>query len=430
MKYSNRNTRSLILLLAAVSICIGGSCTTNFESGVIADREETLSEMSDPEFAPVFKMIESAPGSANGHVLLASLYIKRARRTGDFSLNKKAESAIGKALALEPQHAMARKLNASLLATFHRFSEAREAAKELQKEFPDDSFVYGVLTDANAELGKYPEAVESAQKMVDLKPNSSSYARVGHLRSLHGDHEGAVEMLRLAVKTTDPADREAQSWGLVQLGKEHFMAGDLAKAEKAIDEALTILPDYITALTEKGRMRAAAGDHAAAESCLLRARDAAPQHETLILLGDLKQLQGKSDEAADLYRQGEDLARGADGDIHRFALLWADHNTRLDEALKVATDDYAVVKDIYAADILAWCLFKKGRLDEAKKAIDEAMRLKTNDARILYHAGMIEKARGNNAEARRFLANALEINPHFDLLQAEAAKNNLAELGG
>ena len=85
-------------------------------------------------------------------------------------------------------------------------------------------------------------------------------------------------------------------------------------------------------------------------------------------------------------------------------------------------------KDIFTADTLAWVLYKKGNFAEAKKASVEAMRLKTGDARILYHAGMIEKELGNKTEAAKLLKKALETNPKFDLLQMEIAQKALQEL--
>ena len=88
-----------------------------------------------------------------GYTQLAAIYIKRARATGDFSLNSKAQTAIDKALEIAPEEGAARKLKSSLHLTFHRFAEALELGKKLQTEFPTNAFIYGVLTDANAELG-------------------------------------------------------------------------------------------------------------------------------------------------------------------------------------------------------------------------------------------------------------------------------------
>src|SRR5262249_23536591 len=228
-----------------------------------------------------------------GYLQLAAIYIRRARETGDFNVNRKAMSAVDQALEKEPESIPARKLKFSLLATFHRFSEAREMAAGLRDQYPSDPFAYGILTDANGERGDYDAAHRAAQKMIDLKPNSSSYARVGHLRSLYGNHSGAIEMMTLAAQTADPRDKEAQSWCLVTMGKEFFKAGEFEKSEKVLDEAIQISPDYGLALVEKARVRAAKGDYQGAADYLAKSQSHFPSPESLILSGDLFATQGK-----------------------------------------------------------------------------------------------------------------------------------------
>lgn len=227
-------------------------------------------------------------------------------------------------------------------------------------------------------------------------------------------------MLTLAARVSDPQDKEAQSWCLVQLGKEYFKAGDLGRAEKAADESLEILPGYTLALIEKARILAALDDLENALASLTRVRF--PSVEKLILEGDIYFKMGRNEQAQNSYLAAEELARVSDGDMHRFSLLWADHDTRSAEALQIAEEDYASNKDIYAADIYAWCLLKNGRAREAKKVIVNAMRLDSKDARILYHAGMIEKQLGNHKGGNRLLAEALRLNPVFDLVQAANAR--------
>ena len=421
------------MLLGAVSLsllCIfSWSCSSRhatFGSTTLVD--ESAADASDPQITAALKVINEQPQSDKGYLQLAALYIRRARETGDFNINRKAMSAVDQALEREPGSIAARKLKFSLLATFHRFGEARDMAAELRDQYPDDPYAYGILTDANVELGDYDAALQAAQKMIDLKPNSSAYARVGHLRSLYGNHSGAIEMMTLAARTADPRDKEAQSWCLVTMGKEFFKAGEFEKAEKVFDEALQISPGYGLALVEKARVRAALGDYQVAADYLSRSQLRFPSPESLILSGDLYAIQGKKEEAEEKYREAEEVARGLEGDLHRFALLWADHDTRLEESLELAKNDYAINKDIYAADILAWCLYKNGRLSEAQLAIDQAMRLNTNDARILYHAGMISKAMGDGKNARRLLTLSLQTNPGFDLLQVGNARAALANL--
>ena len=58
----------------------------------------------------------------------------------------------------------------------------------------------------------------------------------------------------------------------------------------------------------------------------------------------------------------------------------------------------------------------------------EALALGTRDAKLLYHAGMIEAALGNDAAARRYLEDALATDPSFDPLAVRTARTTLAEL--
>ena len=417
-----------ILFTAAIA---GSSCSTSVAGGEVADGSHTsfITE-TDPELHSALALIDKAPDSKMAYNNLAVLYIKRARNTGDFGLYLKAEAAVEKALKVDPADGSTRKLHASLSLTFHRFSEALERGNALDREFPNDAFVKGVLTDAHIELGNYDEAVAAAQQMVDLRPNSLSYARVAQLRSLYGDHKGSVEMYKLATRTADPADPEAKSWCLVRLGDEYFKNGDLEAAERSYDEALGLMPQYHMALAGKGRNRAALGDLAGAEKILSELVTRIPSPETASQLGNIYFLQGDGDRAKAQYDLVEVIEQklGPNADQKRLAMLWADRDERLPEALAIAEKQNAIANDINTADLFAWTLYKNGRLAEAREAAKRAMRLKGTDARIIYHAGMIEKGLVNKPEAIKLLTAALKLNPAFDLIQSQAAKAALAEL--
>ncbi len=418
------------LLLSAV-VFLSGGCTTQSASTTVGEPAAGLpSAEADPDVRGALTVIARTPDSPIGFNQLAAIYIQKARKTGDFSLNSKAETAVNKALEKDPSDLTARNLQASLHLTFHRFNEALAAGTQIQKEAPNNAFIQGVISDANVELGNYGAAVEATQKMVDLKPNTASYARAAQLRTLYGDHAGAIEMMTLAARTADPANKEEQSWCLVQLGDEHWKNGNYERAEAVYDEALQNTPDFHLALSGKGRIRAANGDLESAVKYLADAQNRVPNIDMIIMLGDVYTKLGNAEKAAEQYALAEVIEQklGDAGDQRKLALLWADQNTKIDEALAIAEREYAVRKDIYTADILAWCLYKKGRFADAKKAVGEAMRLNTKDAKLMYHAGMIEKGLGNKAAAKRSLAAALKLNPAFDLIQAENARAALAEL--
>jgi hypothetical protein len=57
-----------------------------------------------------------------------------------------------------------------------------------------------------------------------------------------------------------------------------------------------------------------------------------------------------------------------------------------------------------------------------------ALALGTRNATFLFHAGMIELARGHHDDARRLLREALATNPYFSILHASTARRTLARL--
>lgn len=391
--------------------------------------ENVIPKAETAEIRTAQEIIEKMPDSAIGYNKLAVAYIRRARETGDFSLNTNAETAVKRALEIDENNFEANKINSSLLLTFHRFPEALELGTKLQQKYPKDAFFYGVLTDANVELGNYEEALKNVQQMVDLRPDMSSYSRVSHVRSLYGDSEGAIEAMITAARITDPADKEAQAWCLTRLGEEYFRIGEYDKAEKQFDDALKIFPNYYLALAAKGKARAAKGDYESAIKFYKNAQERVPLTETVIQLGNLYTKIGDAEKANKQYELAEVIEKSIGNiDQRRLALLWVDRDQKLDESLEIAKKTSETRKDIYTNDILAWSLYKKGNFEEAKKVINEAMRLKTKDAQIFYHAGMIEKELGNNKEAKEFLQKALKLSPDFDILQAEKAKTALESL--
>ena len=408
-----------VCIASAAAILYTSSCTTATSGSAPSDQKAAMAPDSE----------KSAPRSAKALVEQASAYINKARYAGDFSLNAKARDSVEQALAIEPNDQSALRLKASLHLTFHEFAEGLALGEQLEAKAGADPFILGVITDAHTQLGNYPKAVETAQKMVDLKPNSQSYSRVAILRGLHGDTNGAAEMFKLAARTADPADKEAQAWTLTQLGDLYWRNGKFDDASKSYDEALSLVADYPNAMFGKGRVMAAKGDFKESFATISGAVERSPHTYSIIQLGDVAMKAGSVDAAQQLYRLADDAnALGDTHDAHRIALLWADRDVNLDQALAIAEADYAGLKDIYAADILSWGLFKKGRFAEAREKSREALRIGTKDAVLLYHAGMIENALGNRVEARRLLKSALDLNPAFDLIQAEIAKTTLDKI--
>jgi tetratricopeptide (TPR) repeat protein len=94
----------------------------------------------------------------------------------------------------------------------------------------------------------------------------------------------------------------------------------------------------------------------------------------------------------------------------------------------LAERELRIRRDVYGWDAYGWTLYRLGRYEDARDAADEALRLGTRDARLLYHAGMISLALGDEDRARDELERALAISPWFDPLQAPVARRALRGL--
>lgn len=362
---------------------------------------------------------------------LGHAYLQKTRETGDPSYYAKAEQVFESALDADSQNAEALTGMGALCLARHEFKAALQWGQRAVAANPYKAAAFGVIGDAYIELGKYGEAVETIQKMVNLRPDLSSYSRVSYIRELMGDVPGAIEAMRLAISAGGPA-LENTNWCRTQLGNLYFNSGVLNAAEQAYQQALIVSSDYAPALFGIARVRAAQENVDEAIAILQNVTSALPLPEYVIELGELYELSGKPEEAAQHYDLAQALHQlqrdnGVQTDAE-LALFLADHDLDLPEALKRSRAAMQERPSIFAADVLAWTLYKNGQYEEAAHHIQQAMRLGTRNALIFFHAGMIYYRLGERGKAREHLRQAMEINPHFSLRHVTEAKKVLTEL--
>jgi tetratricopeptide (TPR) repeat protein len=375
--------------------------------------------------------VRENPDDLDAHAILGDAYIQKARETGDPTLYGKAEAVLDTALKRDPQHVESMIGKGQLLLAQHNFREGLAIGQRAQAINPTIPRIYGVIADAQIELGLYDDALQTVQTMVDKRPDLSSYSRVSYVRELYGDLDGAIEAMAMAVRAGGPTSENTE-WTRVQLGNLYFARGDLASAELQYQTSLQRLPEYVHALAGLGKVRAVQGRTAEAIDLLQQAIARMPLAEFVIMLGEIHEAAGQTEAAArqyELVRAMQQLfkANGVDTDLE-LALFDADRGHDPQATVAMARVAYERRPGIKASDTLAWALFKAGRLDEASRYASEALRLGTKDALMLYHAGMIASAHSNRNAARTYLRQALELNPHFSPLHAPRARATLAEL--
>jgi tetratricopeptide (TPR) repeat protein len=281
------------------------------------------------------------------------------------------------------------------------------------------------VVDAQVALGRYDEAVVSAQTRVDMKPGLASYSRISYVRELHGDVPGAIEAMQAAAEAGLPGE-EGTLWAMYQLGTLHFNGGEWDKAAAVYQKALSLKPNYPYALAGLARVETAEGDYDTAITLLEALVTRLPLPQFIIQLGDLYWVTDQPQKAQQQYDliaaiQQLNAESGMNVDLE-LALFEADYGDPA-AALAQAEAAYEARPSVYGADVLGWALYRNGRYEEAYSYSQEALRLGTQDAALFYHAGMIATALGKTAEAANYLDTAESINPAFSLRAVELMEN-------
>jgi tetratricopeptide (TPR) repeat protein len=432
----------LLLLIVIVGQACGGywtrPATTTVTAPPPAEPLPSDEELTAETIRFLEERVHADPLDFIAYNKLCGYYLQRQRELGDvqyLELALRAARASLKAIPAE-QNPGGLAVLARAEFTTHDFAATRDHARQLILLEPRKGYPYELLGDALLELGDYDGAESAFTQLERLQgPQSLSVnLRRGHVALLRGQVDEARTRYQLALALAldpVPPDRETVAWCRWQLGELAFAQGDYEQAEQRYREALTTFPDYYRALAALGRVRAARGDLPDAIKQYEQVIKRLPDPLNVAALGDLYKLAGREREATAQYALVEQIARlsALNGALYnrQLALFYADHDMKPDEAYQLAAREYQVRQDIYGADAVAWTALKAGKLAAAQTAIKDALKLGTRDAKLLYHAGLIARAAGDQAAAHDYLQRALALNPQFDPLQAKFAQQAGAE---
>ncbi len=380
------------------------------------------------------KQVVSDPQSAIFQASLSNCYLESYRETGDAADVVGAEKAARASLKLRPVNNGGAyfQLSRALVAQ-HRFREALQAARNAARY---SRTAFRQCADIQVEIGDYEAARRDLGRSPFQKDDPAYLALQARFLEIGGNNAGARQLLqRAAAQAEANLDVPPQSvaWFWERLGHIQFQNGEWEAAKASYGRALQVFPRDYRTMAALSRLYAARGEW---KDCLLwgeRAAAIVPAPDTIALLGDAYAARGARILAAQKYALVDAMERlsrsqGVVYDRQR-ALFYANRRQKLPVALQLARGELRQRHDIYAFDTLAWIYFQMGRLEEAQRASDQALRFKTGDAMLWYHAGLIADARGQKARARADLERALQLNSHF-LLPADQnrARQILARL--
>lgn len=343
-------------------------------------------------------VVQRNPEDAGALSRLAMALSKRARETGDPRYYAQAMETIAKVLEISPDNYEALRAKTWILLGQHEFSQAAELAEALNRRAPDDLLVYGFLTDAYVELGRYDQALESAQWMLDMRPGTvPGLTRAAYIRELYGYIDGAIELMQQAFDRSPYNEKEDLAWIQVHLAHLNRLNGDMEAAEAHIDQALTLFPGYHYALAERGRLRMAQGRYDDAAVAFEARYQLAAHPENLFDWAEALKLAGQDAEAAGMFARFEQAAVSEsdswDNANRELVAYYVDYAGRPLAALEIAARDFDRRQDVFTRASYAWALFHAGQPDEARSQIQQVLQLGVVDPRIVRYAEAMGVAR-------------------------------------
>ena len=400
-------------------------------SGTLAPVQQATADQLSAGIARAQQHLRALPGDYATWASLGSAYIERARVTADPSYYPKAEGALRRSLKLRPAGNPGALVGLGALANArHEFAGARDLAHRALRMDSYSADAYGVLADAQTQLGNNAAATDAIQHMLDLRPGLAAYARASYDLELQGRLDDAAALMRRAIgDAVDPADI---AFCRYQLGELAWRSGRLNAAEAQYAAGQAADPSYLPLLAGQARIAAARGqtDAALADYAELTARYPSPAF--LMEYANLLRATGQRARANQQLALAAAALRlftanGGTDDLGAAQLALAQGHPK--QAVRAAKREWSRRHFSDVADILGWALHKTGANAKAISYAQEANALGARNSGYLFHLGIIELSLGQRADARRDLRSALALNRHFSPLDAPAAAAALKRLG-
>jgi tetratricopeptide (TPR) repeat protein len=269
-----------------------------------------------------------------------------------------------------------------LLVELKQLEPAAAKFREILKTNPDSDNVRYYLGAVLEELERPAEAL-------------AEYRRIPETSRLYAD------ALRRQVTSLQSTKNTDEAWTVLKKA--------LAETEKDKGPTENLFETAILFLSNNKRP----GE---AWDVLRQAMSRFPDSESLLYMkGTLFEKEGKHDEAVgamkELLRRNPNHA----GALNFVGYLWADRNENLPEAEKMIRRALKLrPNDPFMTDSLGWVLYRRGKYEEARQALELAHRGAPKESIIADHLGDVLVKLGRLEEAKAYYELALKLGPEKD----------------
>ncbi|MEO0471324.1 MAG: tetratricopeptide repeat protein [Bacteroidota bacterium] len=365
------------------------------------------------------------------HLKLVQLFMLEARATGEHGHYYPAaltvlDDVLGQT-AMRDEKFQALALKASVLLSLHQFDKALVVAKEAITINPHNAQIYGALVDAYVELGKYDRAIEAADKMMSIRPDLRSYSRVSYLREIHGDNQGAIEAMEMAVSAGYPGYEES-AWCRLNLGNLYEKQGKLKEASAQYDRILYDRPKYPFAIAAKARIAEKNGMIDSAKVYFKQACTIIPEVGFYEELARLNKAEGNMEVCQKITTDVLSMLADDEESGHVMNLEYANVYLELEENVEKAEEYARKEYDARPLNIdvnlmMARIAYAKKDFGAAQEFMQVAMSTHSKQAERALLAGLVNIKLGKVTEGKKLIRKAFATDPYLGGSLAKEAKS-------
>ena len=375
--------------------------------------------------------IKANQDDVESRLALAELFMQEARISGEHGhYYPAALEMISEALESNPEDALKyRGLldKASVLLSLHQFTEARNVGEQALALNAHSADAYGVLADAYVELGQYDKAIIMADKMVSIRPDLRSYSRVSYLREIHGEVDGAIEAMKLAVAAGYPG-MEQTEWARLTLGHLYERYGSLDSALMQYQIALSARPNYPFAIGAMANTYAAMGNEDMADSLNTVAIALIPEVSFYVDKAGWQKERGHTEAAKKITIEILEMMADDEKAGHSMSLELSKVNLMLmddaDEALKYAMKEYKIRPDnIDVNRMLAEIYYHMGDMTSANEHLIKSLRTGSKDPSARCLEGILLTKGNKVTEGVRLIQQVFVDIPYLDCSYCREARS-------
>lgn len=414
---------------ANVQTATTAAVVEDFKLTSLLDRDKNLSYEEFVKINAKYEKLKAQyakdPSDYAALLKLSEIYIYEARVTGEHpyyytaALQTLDEILRYDGRLTKDQKFTALFYKATVQLSQHNFNEALATGNKALAVNNLNSGIYGVLVDANVEIGNYDQAVQMCEQMMKIRPDLRSYSRTSYLREIYGDLEGSKQAMLMAINAGAPYS-EYKCWAIITLGKIYEAEGQLDSAAVCYELSTKERENYPFGIAGKASIEAKKGNYDAAKKTYDEALAILPEIGFNIELASLMQKEGKKAEVDKMIGEieqmfKEDIESGHNMNLEFATFLYAfknDYKTALEyglEELKNRPNNIDVNK------LLAYVYYGQGDIETAKKHAETALRTGKKDADLMCINGLINK------DAAQIKA-SFALNPYQDHSFVKEAK--------